>query len=117
MTVGESDIADVPVTFDRYDHIEGPFYHGTKCAFEVGDQLVSGHGSNFHEGRVSDNIYEQEVPRQHHAVVPHPPSAAGSRRGADLGRPPPKCPRTPPPGRVLSNRQTRLRDGSRVWAA
>jgi len=57
MTVGESDIAYVSVTFDRCDHIEGPFYHGTKSAFELGDQLVPGHGSNFQEGRVSNNIY------------------------------------------------------------
>ena len=57
MTVGEGDIAYVPVTFDRCDYIEGPFYHGTKSAFEVGDQLVHGHGSNFQEGRLSNNIY------------------------------------------------------------
>ena len=57
MNVDESDITRVPVTFDRCDHIEGPFYHGTKSTFEVGDQLVPGHGSNFQEGRVSNNIY------------------------------------------------------------
>jgi rifampin ADP-ribosylating transferase len=57
MTVRESDGAYVPVTFDRCDHIGGPFYHGTKSTFEMGDELVPGHGSNFHEGRVSNNIY------------------------------------------------------------
>jgi len=57
MAVGESDIAYVPVTFDRCDHIEGPFYHGTKSTFDVGDQLVAGHSSNFQKGRVSNNIY------------------------------------------------------------
>jgi Rifampin ADP-ribosyl transferase len=46
-----------PVTFERCEHIEGPFYHGTKAALEVGDELVPGYGSNFHEGRVSNNIY------------------------------------------------------------
>ncbi|MEO8106504.1 MAG: NAD(+)--rifampin ADP-ribosyltransferase, partial [Actinomycetes bacterium] len=46
-----------PVTFDRCDHIKGPFYHGTKYTFAVGDELVPGHGSNFQEGRVSNNIY------------------------------------------------------------
>jgi rifampin ADP-ribosylating transferase len=46
-----------PVTFDRCDHIEGPFYHGTKFTFEVGDQLVPGNSSNFHEGRTSNNVY------------------------------------------------------------
>ena len=57
MTVGESDVAYVPVTFNRCDHIEGPFYHGTKSTLRVGDQLVPGNGSNFQEGRVSNNIY------------------------------------------------------------
>ena len=57
MTAGESDVAYVPVTFDRYGHIGGPFFHGTKSAFEVGEPLVPGHGSNFQEGRVSNNIY------------------------------------------------------------
>ena len=47
----------VPVTFDRCDHVAGPFYHGTKLAFEVGDLLVSGHGSNFQDGRSSNNVY------------------------------------------------------------
>ena len=46
-----------PVAFERCDHIEGPFYHGTRTAFEVGDELVAGHGSNYHDGRVSNNIY------------------------------------------------------------
>ena len=46
-----------PVTFDHCDHIEGPFYHGTKSALKLGDDLVPGFGSNFQEGRVSNNIY------------------------------------------------------------
>jgi hypothetical protein len=46
-----------PVTYERCEHIEGPFYHGTKAALEAGDELVPGYGSNFHEGRVSNNIY------------------------------------------------------------
>lgn len=53
----ESDTRYVPVTFDRCDHIRGPFYHGTKHTFEVGDQLVAGYASNFHSGRVSNNVY------------------------------------------------------------
>ena len=40
VTVGDNDIEYVPVTFDRCDHIKGPFYHGTKSALEIGDQLV-----------------------------------------------------------------------------
>lgn len=47
----------VPVTFDRCDHVDGPFYHGTRLTFDVGDQLVPGHGSNYHEGRTSNNVY------------------------------------------------------------
>jgi len=55
--MGVEDIAYVPVTFDRCDHVEGPFYHGTKSRLEVGDHLRPGHGSNFHDGRTSNNIY------------------------------------------------------------
>lgn len=57
VTVGAEDIVYVPVTFDRCDHVDGPFYHGTKSALEVGDQLVPGQGSNYHGGRTSNNIY------------------------------------------------------------
>ena len=45
------------MTYERCDHVPGPFFHGTKVALEVGDELVPGHGSNFQEGRVSNNIY------------------------------------------------------------
>jgi rifampin ADP-ribosylating transferase len=55
--VGESDSTHVPVTYERCEHIEGPFYHGTKAALEVGDELVPGYGSNFQADRVSNNIY------------------------------------------------------------
>lgn len=47
----------VPVTYERYEHVEGPFYHGTKSVLAVGDELVAGYGSNFQEHRVSNNIY------------------------------------------------------------
>jgi hypothetical protein len=57
MAMGEIDSPYVPVTFDRCNHVEGPFYHGTKFTFEVGEELVPGLGSNFQEGRVSNNIY------------------------------------------------------------
>jgi hypothetical protein len=57
LAMDESDSAYVPVTFDHFDHIEGPFYHGTMSQFEVGEELVPGHGSNFQEGRVSNNVY------------------------------------------------------------
>ena len=45
------------VTYDNFAHVEGPFYHGTKAVLEAGTELVPGHGSNFHDGRVSNNIY------------------------------------------------------------
>lgn len=57
MAMGEINSTYVPVTFDRCDHIEGPFYHGTKSTLEVGKELAPGHGSNFQEGRVANNIY------------------------------------------------------------
>jgi rifampin ADP-ribosylating transferase len=53
----DDDRAHVPVTYEHCDHIEGPFYHGTKSALEVGDELAAGFGSNFHAGRISNNIY------------------------------------------------------------
>ncbi len=57
MIVSAEDDVYVPVTFDRCNHVEGPFYHGTKSALEVGAQLVPGRGSNFQEGRTSNNTY------------------------------------------------------------
>jgi rifampin ADP-ribosylating transferase len=53
----DDDSAHIPVTFEHYDHVSGPFYHGTKADVEPGDLLVPGHGSNFEDGRVSNNIY------------------------------------------------------------
>ena len=52
-----SDQQWTPVTFDNCDHIKGPFYHGTKSVLRPGDELVPGYGSNFQNGRVSNNIY------------------------------------------------------------
>jgi hypothetical protein len=57
LSVESSEQADVPVTFDRCDHVAGPFFHGTEIAFDVGDEIKPGHLSNFHEGRVSNNVY------------------------------------------------------------
>jgi len=53
----ENHIPHIPVTYERCAHIEGPFFHGTKSALVAGDELVPGYGSNFQEGRVSNNIY------------------------------------------------------------
>ena len=55
--VDDSQRSEQPVTYDRFEHVTGPFYHGTKARLGVGDELVAGHGSNFQEGRVSNNIY------------------------------------------------------------
>ena len=53
----ESQRGDAPVTYDRCDHVAGPFFDGTKAVLAAGDELVAGYGSNFQEGRVSNNIY------------------------------------------------------------
>jgi rifampin ADP-ribosylating transferase len=55
--VSDNNTTHVPVTFDSCEHVEGPFFHGTKAALEIGDELVAGYGSNFQAGRVSNNIY------------------------------------------------------------
>lgn len=51
------DTEHVPVTFESCGHVEGPFFHGTKLGFVVGDLLVPGHPSNYHRGRVSNHVY------------------------------------------------------------
>lgn len=47
----------VPATFERFDHVVGPFFHGTTTSFDVGDLLVPGQRSNYHEGRISNHVY------------------------------------------------------------
>ena len=47
----------IPVTYEHCAHVEGPFFHGTRFALRIGDELVSGRGSNFQAGRVSNNVY------------------------------------------------------------
>lgn len=47
----------IPVTFEHFDHVTGPFYHGTKSVLQPGDELKPGFGSNFQDGRISNNIY------------------------------------------------------------
>jgi hypothetical protein len=46
-----------PVTFESCGHVKGPFFHGTKTAFNVGDELVPGHPSNYQAGRTANHIY------------------------------------------------------------
>ncbi len=52
-----SESGRVPITFDHCAHVGGPFYHGTKAALAVGDELVAGFGSNFQAGRVMNHVY------------------------------------------------------------
>jgi hypothetical protein len=57
-SIAEStNVEHVPVTFDRFDHVAGPFFHGTRSAFEIGDHLLVGPASNYQQGRVSNNVY------------------------------------------------------------
>ena len=51
------DSEHIPVTYENCSHVLGPFFHGTKSALAVGEELVAGFNSNFHEGRVMKNIY------------------------------------------------------------
>jgi Rifampin ADP-ribosyl transferase len=55
--MAENSSPHVPVTYASCAHVAGPFFHGTKSTLAVGDELVPGFGSNFHEGRVSNHIY------------------------------------------------------------
>jgi rifampin ADP-ribosylating transferase len=47
----------VPVTFDSCDHVTGPFFHGTSVDLAIGAELIPGHPSNYHEGRVANHVY------------------------------------------------------------
>jgi hypothetical protein len=62
MTIAEAIAADdeaarIPVTFDRCFHITGPFFHGTKSAFEPGDLVVAGQPMNHDNTRTSNHVY------------------------------------------------------------
>ena len=47
----------VPVTHENCQHVDGPFYHGTKAKLAIGDLLTPGHISHFEAGRVLKHIY------------------------------------------------------------
>jgi rifampin ADP-ribosylating transferase len=55
--MSESQDVYVPVSYEQCAHITGPFFHGTKAVLVAGDELIAGYRSNFHEGRVMNNIY------------------------------------------------------------
>ena len=46
-----------PVTFEHCDHVEGPFFHGTRAEFEIGDEVLPLRPSNFQDGRISNHVY------------------------------------------------------------
>jgi rifampin ADP-ribosylating transferase len=47
----------IPVTYESCGHVVGPFFHGTRISFDIGELVVPGHLSNCHAGRVSNNVY------------------------------------------------------------
>jgi rifampin ADP-ribosylating transferase len=47
----------VGTTFENCGDVAGPFFHGTKAAMAIGDELVAGRFSNFQEGRVMNHLY------------------------------------------------------------
>lgn len=51
------DTTHVPVTFESCDHVEGPFFHGTRTAFDDGDLVLPGWRSNYQESRISNHVY------------------------------------------------------------
>jgi hypothetical protein len=55
--MSEVDSSRPAVTFDDCWRVVGPFFHGTRVALQVGDELVPGRVSNFHSGRVMNHIY------------------------------------------------------------
>ena len=52
-----NDAAWVPVTFDSCGHVVGPFFHGTRADLAIGEHVVAGRGSNYHDGRVANHVY------------------------------------------------------------
>lgn len=52
-----SGIDYVAVTFESCEHIVGPFFHGTKTAFEIGDRIGPGHPMNHDRDRISNHVY------------------------------------------------------------
>ena len=47
----------VAVTFENCEHVAGPFFHGTKAAFEIGDLIGPGQPMNHDEGRIANHLY------------------------------------------------------------
>lgn len=49
--------AVAPASYAAYEHVVGPFWHGTKAVLLAGDELVAGRVSNFQAGRVMNHVY------------------------------------------------------------
>ena len=39
----------VPVTYEHCGHVTGPFFHGTRAALGIGEELVTGYRSNYQD--------------------------------------------------------------------
>ena len=50
-------MAEDRVTLDHWQHVQGPFFHGTRAVVGVGDELAVGYGSNYQQGRVLRHVY------------------------------------------------------------
>lgn len=47
----------VPVTLERFDHVTGPFFHGTRAELAPGTELVPGFGSNYRAEQALRHVY------------------------------------------------------------
>ena len=49
--------ASRPVTFESFDHIKGPFFHGTAALLRPGEFLTAGFRSNYRPDIVMNHVY------------------------------------------------------------
>lgn len=47
----------IPVSYDNYEHVNGPFFHGTKAQLTVGDLITTGYETHFEAGRALKHVY------------------------------------------------------------
>ena len=47
----------VPVTFERCDHVVGPFFHGTRAAIPPGHLITAGWPSNYRPDVIMNHVY------------------------------------------------------------
>jgi rifampin ADP-ribosylating transferase len=57
MSTDEGAVPRTPITYETCGAVPGPFFHGTRNELAAGTELVPGYGSNYHQGRVMNNIY------------------------------------------------------------